>query len=120
MGRDRVAVFAVFALNGAVLGSWSPRVPAIAEQVHASPGTLGIALLGASIGMIIAASLAGRVIERVGARAAVAAGVVVSALLLPVIGSATSIVVLGIGLAGLGASVGTWDVAMNIAAIAVE
>lgn len=120
MGRDRVAVFAVFALNGAVLGSWSPRVPAIAEQVRASPGTLGIALFGASIGMIIAASLAGRAIERVGARAAVAAGVVVSVLLLPVIGSATSIVVLGIGLAGLGASVGTWDVAMNIAAVAVE
>jgi MFS family permease len=120
MGRDRIAVFAVFALNGAVLGSWSVRVPAIAEQVHASPGALGIALFGASIGMIVAASLAGRAIERVGARAAVAAGVLASVMLLPLIGSATSIFVLGLGLAGLGASVGTWDVAMNIAAVAVE
>lgn len=120
MGRDRIAVFGVFALNGAVLGSWSSRVPAIAGQVHASPGALGIALLGASIGMIIAASLTGRLVERVGARAAVAAGVLAAVLLLPLIGTATSIFVLGLGLAGLGASVGTWDVAMNIAAVAVE
>lgn len=120
MGRDRIAVFVVFALNGGVLGSWSSRVPAIAAQVHATPGVLGLALLGASIGMIVAASFAGRVIEKVGARPAVAAGVLASALLLPVIGSSGSIVVLGIGLAGLGASVGTWDVAMNIAAVAVE
>jgi MFS family permease len=120
MGRDRVAVFVVFALNGAVLGSWAPRVPAVSEQVHATPGTLGLALLGASVGMLGAAALAGRLIERVGARTAVAMGVVAAAVLLPVIGSATSIGVLALALAGLGASVGTWDVAMNVAAVSVE
>ncbi|NBH12024.1 MFS transporter, partial [Amycolatopsis sp. SID8362] len=60
--RDRVAVFTVFALNGLAIGSWATRTPALAAQVHASPGVFGLALLGASVGMLAAASAAGRVV----------------------------------------------------------
>src|SRR5205823_13704140 len=58
--KARVAVFGIFVLNGIIIGAWSARVPAIARQAHASPGALGLAMLGASIGLVIAASLAGR------------------------------------------------------------
>ncbi|HVV12504.1 MFS transporter [Amycolatopsis sp.] len=117
---DRTAVFVVFAVNGAVYGSWAPRVPALAERLHAAPGSLGLALLGASIGMVIAGSLAGRLAERFGSRAVMIASTVVSCVILPFVGAADSVATLGVVLFGLGASVGTLDVSMNIGAVVVE
>lgn len=76
--RDRVAVFTVFALNGLALGSWASRTPALSAHVHASPGVFGLALLGASVGMLAAASVAGRLVERAGARAVVAGSTVLA------------------------------------------
>lgn len=69
MDRQRLAVFVVFALNGAVLGSWAPRVPALTAQVQAAPGEFGLALLGGSVGMVLAAAISGRLLEWAGSRA---------------------------------------------------
>lgn len=118
--RGRTAVFAVFALNGAALGSWAPRTPAIAAQVHAEPGLLGLALLGASVGMLCAAPVSGRITERVGARAAVAGSTVVAAVALAAVGFAPDVPLLAGALFVLGAGVGSLDVSMNIAGVAVE
>lgn len=120
MVGNRTAVFVVFGLNGAVYGSWAPRVPALAERLHAAPGSLGLALLGASIGMVIAASMSGRFVERVGARAAIVGSTLLSCVLLPLAGAAGSVLTLGFVMFGLGATVGGLDVSMNIAAVAVE
>jgi fucose permease len=113
----RFAVFLTFAMNGAVWGSWSPRVPAIAHQVGADVGALGLSLFGASIGMVVAASFAGRICAHVGARALVLVSALATAVVLPVIALVTSPLRFGLVLAALGASVGTLDVAMNIAAV---
>ena len=118
--RDRVSVFTVFALNGLALGSWASRTPALAAQVHASPGVFGLALLGASVGMLGAASVSGRLIERAGARAAVAGSTVLAAASLVLIGFAPNVPSLAGALLVIGASVGLLDVAMNVAAVAVE
>ncbi|AUI57042.1 MFS transporter [Amycolatopsis sp. BJA-103] len=118
--RDRTAVFVVFALNGAALGSWAPRTPALSERVNASPGVFGLALLGASVGMLIAASVSGRLIERHGARAVVAGSTVIACAALPMIGFSTSVFLLAGALFVLGASVGALDVAMNVAGVEVE
>jgi MFS family permease len=118
--RDRVAVFTVFALNGLALGSWASRTPALAAQVHASPGVFGLALLGASVGMLGAASVSGRLIERAGARAVVAGSTVLAAASLVLIGFAPNVPSLAGALLVIGASVGLLDVAMNVAAVAVE
>ncbi|WP_158880556.1 MFS transporter [Amycolatopsis anabasis] len=120
LAAERTAVFVVFALNGAALGSWAPRVPAIAEQVHAAPGSLGLALLGASVGMLLAASASGRLLEWAGSRAVIVASTVLACVFLPLIGFAGSVVQLGLVLFGLGASVGVLDVGMNMAAVNVE
>nr|WP_166462765.1 MFS transporter [Amycolatopsis acidicola] len=117
---DRVAVFVVFALNGAVYGSWAPRVPALAERLQAPPGSLGLALLGASVGMVIAGSLTGRLTERFGSRAVMIVSTLASCVILPVVGVAGSVAALGVVLFGLGASVGALDVSMNIGAVVVE
>src|SRR5579875_1400112 len=39
--RDVIATFVVFAANGAVLGSWTSRVPAIRDHLHAQFRVLG-------------------------------------------------------------------------------
>ncbi len=118
--RDRTAVFVVFALNGAALGSWAPRTPAISERVGASPGVFGLALLGASIGMLFAASVSGRLIERYGARAVVAGSTIIACAALPMVGFSSSVLLLAGALFVLGASVGALDVAMNVAGVEVE
>ncbi|TNC24311.1 MFS transporter [Amycolatopsis alkalitolerans] len=120
MVGDRVAVFVVFALNGAAYGSWAPRVPALAERLHAAPGSLGLALLGGSIGMVVAASMSGRLVERFGTRTAIIASTLLTCVFLPFVGAAGSVPALGFVMFGLGASVGALDVSMNIGAVGVE
>ncbi|WP_240687356.1 MFS transporter [Amycolatopsis suaedae] len=120
MVSARVAVFTVFALNGAALGSWAPRVPALAVQVEAEPGPLSLAILGASVGLLVAALLSGRLVERYGPRTVLLVSVLAACAILPAIGAAPSLLWLGIALFLLGFTVGVVDVAMNIGAVVVE
>ncbi len=110
----------VFALNGAAFGSWAPRVPALTEQVGAAPGSLGLALLGASAGMLIAAAVTGRLVETFGPRVVIAVSTLAASAALPAIGVAGSVPALATALFGLGVSVGALDVAMNVAGVVVE
>jgi MFS family permease len=112
-----VAVLGIFALNGVVFGSWAPRVPALAAQIGAAEGPLGLSLLGASIGMIASALLTGSLCARYGARVIVVIAAVVGCAVLPVLGMAASPLQLGLILVVLGVMVGGLDVAMNIAAV---
>jgi MFS family permease len=112
-------VFVIFALNGLVIGTWAPRMPTVAEQIDANPGVLGLALLGASLGMIAAASLTGRWCARFGARVMILASALATTIVLPVLATVGSAVELGLVLVALGATVGMLDVAMNVAAVTV-
>jgi MFS family permease len=112
-----VAVLGIFALNGIVFGSWAPRVPALAAQIGAQEGALGLSLLGASIGMIASALLTGSLCARYGARVMVVTTAVAGCAVLPVLGMAASPLQLGLILVVLGALVGGLDVSMNIAAV---
>ncbi|GGS42363.1 MFS transporter [Actinokineospora fastidiosa] len=114
-----VAVLVFFALNGVVFGSWASRVPALAAQIGAQEGALGLSLLGASVGMIAAASVTGRLTASFGARRVLGLSTLASAAALPLLGLAPSPLALGLALVLLGACVGTFDVAMNVAAVTV-
>ncbi|MBP2319836.1 MFS family permease [Kibdelosporangium banguiense] len=111
------AVLGVFALNGIVFGSWAPRVPALAAQIGAAEGTLGLSLLGASTGMIAAALLSGSLCARYGARIMVLITAIAGCAVLPVLGMTQSPLQLGLVLVVLGVAVGGLDVAMNVAAV---
>jgi MFS family permease len=115
----RLATFVVFLLNGAVFGTWAARVPALAEQVGAEPGSLGLALLGGSVGLALTAPLAARICAVHGSRKVLIASSLLSPLLLPVLALSRSPVQLGLILIALGASVAALDVSMNIAAVVV-
>ncbi|HET9142183.1 MFS transporter [Actinophytocola sp.] len=119
MRSGKTAVLVVFVLQGFIFGSWVPRVPALAGQVRAEVGTLGLALLGGSVGLILAAPLAGRLCARYGARLVVLGSALFSIAVLPVLALTANPVQLGLVLLWLGASVGTMDVSMNIAGVTV-
>ena len=115
----RLATFVVFLLNGAVFGTWAARVPALAGQVGAEVGSLGLALLGASAGLAVTAPLAARICAVYGSRGVLIASSLLSPLLLPVLALSKSPVQFGLTLIALGASVAAMDVSMNVAAVVV-
>ncbi|SES17988.1 Predicted arabinose efflux permease, MFS family [Lentzea xinjiangensis] len=115
----RLATFLVFLLNGAVFGTWAARVPALAEQIGAEVGSLGLALLGASVGLAATAPLAARVCAVYGSRGVLIASALLSPALLPVLALSQSPLQFGLTLVALGGSIAAMDVSMNIAAVVV-
>ncbi|QPP09999.1 MFS transporter [Streptomyces bathyalis] len=115
--RLRIAITVFFALDGFVFAGWVVRIPALKAQTGASPGALGLALLGVSAGGVITMMLTGRLCHRFGNHAVtVVSGALfsLSAALPPLTHSALS---LGLVLLVFGAAYGGLNVAMNAAAV---
>jgi MFS family permease len=102
-----------------VFGTWASRVPALATQIGAEVGSLGLALLGASAGLAFTAPLAARICALYGSRGVLIASSILSPLLLPVLALSESPLQFGLTLVALGASIAMMDVSMNIAAVVV-
>ena len=62
--RARVATSAIFAVHGAVVGTFAARVPWVADHVGTGPGGLGVALLMPGVGALLAMPLSGRLAHR--------------------------------------------------------
>ena len=56
--RARAAVTFVFFANGALLGSWVARIPAVKSDLGLSDGVLGFALFGVAAGVVVAMPIA--------------------------------------------------------------
>lgn len=108
------AVAVQFFANGATIATVVPRLPDLQEQVDVSIGTLGIVLTVGSLASLTGILFAGRVVARSGSRRVLIYGGVLSIVFLPVIGFATSPVVLAVGLFGLLFFDIFIDVAMNV------
>lgn len=114
------AVSAWFFLNGFVVASWIAHVPRLKEELRATPGPLGLALLCMALGSVAGMALAPWAAGRVGpGRAAWLSGVVFT-LLLPLPLAAGSVAGLGLALLAFGAAHGLMDVTMNAEAAATE
>jgi fucose permease len=114
---DRRALKSVgvqFFANGATYATIIPRLPEIRDQVGISIGTLGLVLTVASVASLIGSVFAGRVTARIGSRRVMIYGATLSIAFLPIIGFATSAVVLAIALFGLLFFDIFIDVAMNV------
>jgi fucose permease len=116
----RLAVLAAFFVNGALLGSWVSRIPAVQVRLALSEGELGLVLLGMAVGVLVALSLAGGLISRFGSRTVTVTGAVAMCLILPLLALMTEPWALWIGLFAFGAAMSSMDVAMNAQAVAVE
>lgn len=118
--RARVAVSGVFAVHGAVYGTFATRVPWIAEHAHAGPGALGLALIAPALGSIATMPLVARFIHRYRSRTVVRILLTAWCLSLVLPALAPNTVVLFISLLVFGACAGTSDVAMNAQGVVVE
>ena len=48
--QARIAVAAIFLVNGTAFASWVPHIPTVQQKLALSPGVLGLALLAIAIG----------------------------------------------------------------------
>jgi MFS family permease len=120
VGRARYAVAAVFAVHGAVTGSFATRVPWIQEHSSVSAGQLGLALAFPALGASLAMPLAGSVTHRFGSRTALRGLLAMWTLSLVLPSLAPNLVTLCLALFVYGASAGMADVAMNALGVEVE
>jgi len=117
---DRLAVSALFLMNGFLVGSWAPKIPEFKARFDLSEGELGLMIVVFGVGSLILMPLAGAMIARRGSSAVVKALAVLCAPMLlwvtlaPVVWVAACVVFL------LGGVIGGMDVAMNANAVAVE
>jgi hypothetical protein len=118
--RARLSVSAVFAVHGAVTGSFAARIPWIQAHAGLNSATLGLALLAPTLGSLSAMPFAGRLIHRFGGRSTtrVAVALWCAALALPAL--PTNLPVLAAVMVFYGASAGMSDVMMNAVGVEVE
>jgi predicted MFS family arabinose efflux permease len=116
----RVATSVIFAVHGAVTGTFAARLPWLADHVGVSAGGLGVALLMPGIGALAAMPLSGRLTHRYDLRSLTRILILMwcAALVLPAL--PTSLPVLCAALAVYGAAAGVADVAMNAQAVVIE
>lgn len=118
--RARYAVAAVFAVHGAVTGSFATRVPWIQDHAGVSAGQLGLALAFPALGASIAMPLAGGISHRFGARNALRGLMALWTLSLVLPSLAPNLLTLCLALFTYGATAGMADVAMNALGVEVE
>jgi MFS family permease len=120
LDRLRLAVAALFVLDGAVFGSWAARVPDVAQQAGAGHSTLGLALLCLSLGALACMQVTGALCTRLGAGlvSAAAAVLVCVAVVLPALTG--SVAALCAALLVFGAATGAVNVAANALGVSVE
>jgi MFS family permease len=116
----RYAVAAVFAVHGAVTGSFATRVPWIQEHAGVSTGELGLALAFPALGASLAMPLAGRISHRFGTRTALRGLLALWTMSLVLPAFAPNIYALCLAMLVYGACAGMSDVAMNALGVEVE
>ncbi|MEU9212515.1 MFS transporter [Streptomyces sp. NPDC048415] len=118
--RARYAVAAVFAVHGAVTGSFATRVPWIQDHASLSAGQLGFALAFTAFGASCSMPLAGRITHRFGSRTALRGLIALwtMALILPSL--APNLLTLCLAMFTYGATAGMADVAMNALGVEIE
>lgn len=118
--RARYAVAAVFAVHGAVTGSFATRVPWIQDHASLSTGQLGFALAFTALGASCAMPLAGGISHRFGSRTALRGLIALWTLALVLPSLAPNLYTLCLAMFVYGATSGTADVAMNALGVEVE
>ena len=116
----RWATFAVFAVNGAMVGTWVANIPWLQERLGVSKTTIGLCLLCGALGALLAMPLTGALLHRRPSGTVTRVAALTYCLLLPIPLSAPSAPVLAAFLFGFGAIGGAMDVSMNAHAVAVE
>ena len=118
--RARVAVSALFLVNGALIANVLPRLPALKAQLELTNAALGTAVAAMPVGGLLAGAAAGALIVRFSSRRVTVGTGVAFGLLLGSIGLAPSWLALAAAFLALGVLDAIMDAAMNAHGIAVQ
>ena len=118
--QGRIAISALFLLNGATLGSWAPQIPLLLPRHGITESQLGLLIFGMGAGAMAAMCLSGRLAARYGSRSLARWTALGCALTLPAAVLAPSVVTLALAMAAFGASIAMMDVATNANAVELE
>jgi MFS family permease len=116
----RRAVTVIFFLNGALIGSWAARIPAVKEDLGLGEAELGVALGLVALGALVAMPVSGWLSARGGSRRTTRLAFVVFCVTLPLPALAPAYALLLPAALLLGVGNGSLDVAMNAHGVAVE
>ena len=114
------AIGAVFFVNGATLSSWTPRLPEVQADLGISDAALGLTLVGMGVGGLAASLFSGWLVDRRGSRTMTMTTSAAMSLWLPLLGVASTAVLVFAVLLVLGALDGLTDVAMNSQAVELQ
>jgi MFS family permease len=117
---ERIAVSALFLINGFVVGSWAPKIPEFAARLDLSEFGLGLMILGFGVGSLLAMPLVGAANARYGSSRIVRLLGFATCPTLLLITLAPTVATAAVTVMLLGALVGGMDIAMNVNAVAVE
>ncbi|MER6399898.1 MFS transporter [Kitasatospora sp. NPDC001603] len=114
-----MAISTIFAVNGALLGTWAPRIPEVQKRLGIGDGTLGIVLFALAAGSLTAMPVAGWFMQRWGSTRVLRLSAVTACLLPAGVGAGHGLAVIWTALFVWGVALGAMDVAMNAQAVAV-
>ena len=120
MNKSRLAVNAIFFINGFTYANWASRIPLIQDHFDLDHRALGLTLLSASIGALLAMPFTGWVISRRGSRQVTILSSLLFLISVPLFTLSPNAWWLLVSFFFMGMSTGTMDVAMNAQAVYVE
>lgn len=112
---ERRGLLAAFGVFGLFWGCWAAALPAIRSQAHVSDGQLGLALGAIALAAVPVMPVAGRLVDRFGARRALPGSLLAFAIVVPLPALAHSLGALIGCLVLLGLATGALDVVVNTA-----
>jgi MFS family permease len=118
--RARWALPWIFFLMGLTSMAWVPRIPEIKSSLGLSDGEFGVVLVSSSVGAIIGAQLAGRLIQRFGSRNLMRFAQTTLPLGVLMMGLAPNVYVLALGLFFMGLGSAAMDIPGNAQAVVIE
>jgi MFS family permease len=117
---QQLALPALFALFGVIMGSWAGRIPAMAHRLHVSHSALSMVLLCGGLGAVLSYPISSRMMGSLGARKTLLFSGLALLAVLVAIGAAPTVPLLMLAVLSLGITASTFDVAVNSSATARE
>lgn len=116
----RVAIGALFLLQGLIFSTWASRIPAIKEYLNLNDAQLGTALFAIPFGQLVTMSLSGMFVSRFGSKLGTTIGSLVYPLMLIAVSFANSqyTLMLGLFFCGMGANMN--NISINTQALGLE
>ncbi|GAB3129752.1 MFS transporter [Microbispora hainanensis] len=118
--KARHGAVLTFVLAGLMCGTFTVRLPALADRLHLPESAVGLTLLSWGIGALLTMQLMRVVLARIGSRGVLRAAAPLCAASLVLVAFAPSFPVLAVAAALFGMAFGAVDVGMNAQGSAVE